>query len=155
MYRMIEAVTPLLPEDKPRYLMGVGSPDYLIEAVARGVDMFDCVLPTRMGRNGTVMTSGGRLIIRDFKYARDFRPIDENCGCYVCKNFSRAYVRHLIKAGEILGVRLTTFHNLHYLLDLMNNIRQAIIGDRFDRFRQDFYRNFEIPGEDGQPRRIW
>jgi queuine tRNA-ribosyltransferase len=154
-YKMLETVNPLLPKDKPRYLRGVGSPDYLIEAVARGIDMFDCVLPTRMGRNGTVMTSGGRLIIRDFKYASEFRPIDENCSCYDWKNFSRAYVRHLIKAGEILGVRLTTYHNLHYLLDLMNNIRQAIINDGFDRFRQDFYRSFEIPDEDGQPRRIW
>ena len=155
MYRMLEVVNPLLPADKPRYLMGVGSPDYLIEAVLRGVDMFDCVLPTRMGRNGTVMTSKGRLIIRDNIYARDFRPIDSECDCYACKNFSRAYIRHLIKAGEVLGVRLTTYHNLRYLLCLMKKIRQAIMNDSLDLFREEFYRSFEALGENGRTRRIW
>ena len=155
MYRMLNVVCPMLPEDKPRYLMGVGSPDYLIESVIRGIDMFDCVLPTRMGRNGTVMSSEGRLIVRDNKYARDFRPIDPRCGCYVCENFSRAYIRHLIKAGEMLGYRLTTYHNLYYLLDLMKKIRQAIVDDSLDSFIKSFYQSFETPGEDGLPRRMW
>jgi len=142
MYKVLEHTVPLLPEDKPRYLMGVGSPDYLIEGVIRGVDMFDCVLPTRMGRNGTVLTSRGRIIIRDAKYARDYSKLDPECDCYTCRNFSRAYIRHLLKAGEILGMRLTTLHNVKFLLDLMKKIRQAIIEDRLDEFRKDFYNSF-------------
>lgn len=154
MYRVLECTCPVLPANKPRYLMGVGSPDYLIEGVLRGVDMFDCVLPTRMARNGTVMTSEGRLIIRDVGFARDYEPIDPRCGCYACKNFSRAYIRHLIKAGEVFGIRLTTIHNLNFLLDLMKKVRQAIINDNFLSFRDDFYKSFN--GADGLPvRRIW
>jgi queuine tRNA-ribosyltransferase len=155
MYAALECTCPRLPADKPRYLMGVGSPDYLIESVLRGVDMFDCVLPTRMGRNGTVMTSQGRLIIRDQKYARDFGPMDERCSCYACANFSRAYIRHLLKAGEILGVRLTTIHNLHYLLDLMKEIRQAIIEDRLGAFRDEFYERFHAAAGGAPARRLW
>jgi len=142
MYKMLECTVPLLPEDKPRYLMGVGSPDYLIEGAIRGIDMFDCVLPTRIGRNGTVMTSLGKIIVRDAKYARDFSPMDPNCDCYACKNFSRAYIRHLLKAQEILGLRLTTWHNIKFLLDLMKNIRQAIIEDRLGDFRNEFFARF-------------
>ena len=143
MYRMLEATVPELPESKARYLMGVGSPDYLIEGVIRGIDMFDCVLPTRIGRNGTVMTYKGRLIVRDAKYAEDFRPIDEECGCYACRNHTRAYIRHLIKANEILGLRLTTIHNLYFLLDLMKNIRSAIMNDNLLDFRNKFYERIE------------
>ena len=154
MFSVLEHTCPLLPFDKPRYLMGVGSPDYLIEGVLRGIDMFDCVLPTRMARNGAVMTSAGRLIVRDFKYARDYGPIDPLCGCYACKNYSRAYIRHLIKADEVLGIRLTTIHNLFYLLDLMKKIRQAIINDEFIAFRECFYKSFrDIDG--GSAHRIW
>ena len=154
MYGVLECACPCLPADKPRYLMGVGSPDYIIEGVMRGIDMFDCVLPTRMARNGTVMTSEGRLIVRDSKYARDYGPLDPLCGCYACRNFTRAYVRHLLKAGEVFGIRLTTIHNLYYLLDLMNKIRQAIINDGFMMFREEFYAKFA--GADGRPaRRIW
>jgi queuine tRNA-ribosyltransferase len=142
MYEMLECTVPLLPEDKPRYLMGVGSPDYLIEGAIRGVDMFDCVLPTRIGRNGTCMTSRGRVIIRDAKYSRDFSSLDPECSCYTCKNFSRAYIRHLLKADEVLGIRLTTWHNLSFLLDLMKKIRQAIIEDRLGDFRKQFFRSF-------------
>lgn len=142
MYEMLECTVPLLPENKPRYLMGVGSPDYLIEGVIRGVDMFDCVLPTRIGRNGTVLTSQGRVIVRDAKYARDFSKLDPNCDCYTCRNFTRAYLRHLLKANELLGLRLTTWHNLKFLLDLMKNIRQAIIEDRLGDFRKEFFRSF-------------
>ena len=139
MYEALEYTTPVLPKDKPRYLMGVGSPDCLVEGVARGVDMFDCVLPTRIARNGTVFVPEGKLVIRNAKYARDFRPLDENCDCYACRNYSRAYIRHLIKANEILGFRLTTIHNLHYLLNLMADIRKAIEENRFEKFRRDFF----------------
>ncbi|MGI6546006.1 MAG: tRNA guanosine(34) transglycosylase Tgt [Fastidiosipilaceae bacterium] len=139
LYAMLEAVTPLMPSDKPRYLMGVGTPDYLIEGTIRGIDMFDCVLPTRIGRNGTVMTSQGRLIVRDQRFARDFNPIDPNCDCYTCRNYSRAYVRHLIKAGEIFGLRLTSLHNTYFLVNLMKQVRQAIFEDRLLDFRDEFF----------------
>ncbi|NJP41508.1 tRNA guanosine(34) transglycosylase Tgt [Oscillospiraceae bacterium HV4-5-C5C] len=139
MYRMLDATVPLLPANKPRYLMGVGSPDYLIEGSLRGIDMFDCVLPTRIGRNGTVMTSHGRLIVRDARYARDFTALDDHCDCYVCQNYTRAYIRHLLKAGEIFGLRLTTWHNLHFLLHLMEEVREAISQDRLRDFRNEFF----------------
>ena len=115
MNRVLEFTTPFMPADKPRYLMGVGSPDSLIDGAIRGIDMFDCVLPTRIARNGTLMTSNGRLVVKGAKYARDFGPIDENCDCHVCKNYSRAYIRHLIKAEETFGIRLTSYHNLAFL----------------------------------------
>ncbi|MCX7749788.1 MAG: tRNA guanosine(34) transglycosylase Tgt [Clostridia bacterium] len=142
MYAMLDCTVPLLPEDRPRYLMGVGSPDYLVEGAIRGIDMFDCVLPTRIGRNGTVMTSRGRVIIRDAKYARDYDRLDPECDCYTCRNFSRAYIRHLIKAGEVLGIRLTTWHNLRFLLNLMKKVRQAIMEDRLGDFRNEFFTSF-------------
>ena len=142
MYEMLEETVPLMPEDKPRYLMGVGTPDYLIEGAIRGIDMFDCVLPTRIGRNGTVMTRDGRLIVRDAKNAEDFRPIEEECDCYVCRNYSRAYVRHLLKAGEMFGLRLCSWHNLHFLLHLMEDVRKAIAEDRLLDFRDDFFARY-------------
>ncbi|WP_073026938.1 tRNA guanosine(34) transglycosylase Tgt [Lutispora thermophila] len=142
MYEVLEYTVPLLPKDKPRYLMGVGSPDSLIDGVIRGIDMFDCVLPTRIARNGTVMTSKGKLVVRNAEYARDSLPLDENCDCYACRNFSRAYIRHLIKAGEILGARLTTIHNLRFLQNLMKNIRDAIKEDRLLNFRKDFFDSY-------------
>lgn len=142
MYEMLDITVPLLPEDKPRYLMGVGSPDYLVEGAIRGIDMFDCVLPTRIGRNGTVMTSRGRLIVRDAKYARDFSPIDPECDCYACRNFTRAYIRHLLKVNEVLGIRLTTWHNLRFLINLMKKVRQAIMDDRLGDFRNEFFRDY-------------
>lgn len=142
MMNVLEETVPLLPENKPRYLMGVGSPDYLIDGSIRGIDMFDCVLPTRIGRNGTVFTSKGRIIIRDAKYAEDFSPIDEECDCYVCRNFTRAYIRHLFKAGEMLGMRLATWHNLRFLLKLMENVREAIRNDRLADFRNEFFSKF-------------
>lgn len=131
MYQMLEAIQPLMPENKPRYLMGVGTPDCLFEGVLRGVDMFDCVWPTRIGRNGSAITSRGRLTIRNQTYAEDFRPIDPHCDCPVCRHYSRAYIRHLIKADEILGLRLLSYHNIYYLVHLMERIRQAIEEDRF------------------------
>ncbi|MCL6444541.1 MAG: tRNA guanosine(34) transglycosylase Tgt [Alicyclobacillus sp.] len=142
MYDTLEFTTPLLPEDKPRYLMGVGSPDDLFEGVERGVDMFDCVLPTRIARNGTVLTSRGKLVIRNAQFARDFRPLDEACSCKVCQQFTRAYIRHLIKADEVLGIRLTTYHNLYFLLQIMANIRRAIETDSFLSYKQQFYDQF-------------
>lgn len=134
MYETLDETVPLLPGDRPRYLMGVGSPDALLAGVARGVDMFDCVLPTRIARNGAVFTKEGRLIVRDAACARDFRPIDEGCACYACKNFTRAYIRHLFKAGEILGMRLATIHNLHFLLDLMAEIRRRLDAGDFSEY---------------------
>jgi queuine tRNA-ribosyltransferase len=142
MYEVLEYTTPLMPKDKPRYLMGVGSPDCLIEGVIRGIDMFDCVLPTRIGRNGTAMTSVGRVVIKNAKYAEDFMPLDPNCDCYTCKNYSRAYLRHLFKAGEILSARLVTYHNLYFLLKLMENVRTAIKEDRLLDFRKEFFEQY-------------
>jgi queuine tRNA-ribosyltransferase len=142
MYEMLEETVPLMPEDKPRYLMGVGTPDYLIEGAIRGIDMFDCVLPTRIGRNGTVLTHDGRLIVRDKKSAEDFRPIEEGCDCYACRNYSRAYIRHLLKAGEMFGLRLCSYHNIHFLIHLMEEVRTAIAEDRLLDFRDEFYARY-------------
>ncbi|MGE5554403.1 MAG: tRNA guanosine(34) transglycosylase Tgt [Betaproteobacteria bacterium] len=138
MYRVLEHTLPLLPAEKPRYLMGVGSPDCLIEGVERGVDMFDCVLPTRIGRNGTIFTLAGRVIVRDARYARDFTPPDPDCDCYVCRNYTRAYLRHLFKAGEVLALRLATYHNLHFLLTLMERLREAIPAGRLKAVRERY-----------------
>lgn len=142
MLEVLEQTTPHLPEDKARYLMGVGSPDYLIEAVLRGIDMCDCVLPTRMARNGTAMTSKGKVVIKNKQYELDFRPLDEKCECYACKNYSRAYIRHLMKSGEILGARLMTIHNLRFLTKLMEDVRDAIREDRLLEFRDEFYKEY-------------
>ncbi|MDQ0877989.1 queuine tRNA-ribosyltransferase [Paenibacillus sp. V4I3] len=139
MYDVLDYTTPLMPANKPRYLMGVGSPDALIEGSIRGIDMFDCVLPTRIARNGTCMTSEGRLVIRNAKHATDFGPLDPKCTCYTCTNYSRAYIRHLIKADETFGIRLTTIHNLHFLLQLMRDVRGAIQEDRLLDFRDEFF----------------
>src|SRR5699024_3314592 len=144
MNKVLEFTTPELPSNKPRYLMGVGSPDALIDGAIRGVDMFDCVLPTRIARNGTCMTSNGRLVVRNAKYQRDFRPIDDNCSCYTCKNYSRAYIRHLIKCNETFGFRLTTYHNLYFLLNLMKNVRNAILEDRLGDFREEFFEQYGL-----------
>lgn len=143
MYDCLDHLMPYMPKDKPRYLMGVGSPDCLVEGVARGVDMFDCVLPTRIARNGTVFTRQGKLVVRNAQYAHDFRPIEEGCTCYACQNFSRAYIRHLIKADEILGLRLTTIHNLHFLLHLMEEIRENIAAGTFAEFYKDFFAEWQ------------
>lgn len=142
MHEVLEFTTPLLPADKPRYLMGVGSPDDLFEGVQRGIDMFDCVLPTRIARNGTVMTHHGKVVIKNAKYRDDMSPLDEECSCRVCRTFTRAYIRHLIKANEVLGIRLTTYHNLHFLLEMMGNIRKSIEEDRFLSYKQEFYNRY-------------
>ena len=139
MYDILEAIDPILPQNKPRYLMGVGSPDCLIEGVMRGVDMFDCVLATRVARNGTVFTHDGRLVVKNARYAEDFGPLDEDCDCYACKNFSRAYIRHLFKAGEILALRLASIHNLRFLTRMMEEMRAAIEQDCLRDWAEAFY----------------
>jgi len=142
MHAMLEATTPLLPADRPRYLMGVGSPEDLFEGVARGIDLFDCVLPTRIARNGAVLTRRGRLNLRNAQHADAPHPIEEGCACYACQHFSRAYLRHLIAAKEILGLRLTTIHNLHFMLDLMRQIRASILDGAFVAFKDEFLASY-------------
>ena len=141
MYRILHYSTPKLPENKPRYLMGVGEPLDMLEAVESGIDMMDCVHPTRIGRHGTVFTKYGRLVIKNQSYYRDDRPLDE-CDCYVCKNYTRAYIRHLFKAEEILGQRLATYHNLHFLIKLMDNARRAIKEGKFKEYKEEFIKNY-------------
>ncbi len=138
-FRMIEAARPEIPARFPVYVMGVGTPSDLVESVRLGVDMFDCVMPTRNARNGMLFTSSGHIVIKNARYAEDENPIDERCGCYVCRKFSRAYLRHLFMARELLAYRLNTIHNLYYYLNLMAEIRQAIEDDRFMEFRKKFY----------------
>ena len=151
MYDMVSHTQQFMPKDKPRYLMGVGSPDALIECSIRGMDMFDCVLPTRIARHGTAMTSVGRVVIKNKVYERDFTPLDPNCDCYTCKNYTRAYIRHLIKANESFGQRLVSYHNLHFLIHLMEQIREAIRQDRLLDFREEFFEQYGInlPGSRG------
>ena len=139
MYETVEWTTNFMPENKPRYLMGVGTPEDLIENIERGVDMFDCVMPTRNARNGTLFTSFGRLNIRGAKFKEDPNPIDEECDCYTCKNFSRAYLNHLYRAGEMTYFRLGSMHNIHYYLTLMKQARAAILEDNWIEFKKDFY----------------
>ena len=139
MYDMLEKMMPYMPENKPRYLMGVGSPDCLIEGVLRGVDMFDCVLATRVARNGTVFMHDGRLVVRNAKYAEDFTPLDPDCDCYACRNFTRGYIRHLFKAGEILALRLNSIHNIYFLTHMMTEIREAIEADALLDWANAFY----------------
>lgn len=143
MYDVLEDTTQHLPADKARYLMGVGTPDCLIEGVARGVDMFDCVFPTRVARNGMAMTHTGRLTVRNAKYAHDFQPIEEGCGCYTCRNFTRAYIRHLFKAEELLAYRLVSIHNLYFLLQFMRDMRQSIFDGTFPEFRKKFWQRYQ------------
>jgi queuine tRNA-ribosyltransferase len=144
MYAMLDITTPLLPEDRPRYLMGVGAPEDLLEGVARGVDMFDCVLPTRLARNAALFTRSGRINIRNAQFERDARPIEEGCQCYTCRSFSRAYLRHLFKAKELLAPRLATIHNVHFLLTLMEEIREAITEGRFQILKDGFLSTYPI-----------
>lgn len=144
MYRILDYITPKLPENKPRYLMGVGEPLDMLEAVANGVDMMDCVQPSRIGRHGTVFTKYGRLVIKNAKYAEDPRPLDEDCDCYACKNYTRGYIRHLFKADEILGQRLATYHNLHFLIKMMNGARKAILEDKFAEYKEEFEANYNM-----------
>ena len=142
MCEVLEYTTPLLPKDKPRYLMGVGTPDFLFEAVIRGVDMADCVYPTRIARNGAAFTTKGRINMRNARFKSDFTQLDENCDCYTCRNYTKAYIRHLFNTNEILGYRLLTIHNLKFLIELMKNIRQAILEDNLLEYKENFYNSF-------------
>ncbi|MDH3982556.1 MAG: tRNA-guanine transglycosylase, partial [Kiritimatiellaceae bacterium] len=137
-----------LPVDKPRYLMGVGEMAQMVESVARGVDMFDCVMPTRQARNGTVSTRRGRYPVKAALYKEDTRPLEEGCTCYACKNFTRAYVRHLLNVGEILGLRLITMHNLHCYLEFLRDMRAAIEEENFDEFRKEFHSGYRVVSEE-------
>ncbi len=143
MYQVLTWLQPYLPSAKPRYLMGVGAPEDLFNGVARGIDMFDCVLPTRLARHGQVLTTDGPLTIRNAAYARDFTPMDSECTCPVCRNYTRAYIRHLFKAGEILGMRLTTTHNLHFILTLMARIRDSLRTGSFMQYQTEFFQRYQ------------
>lgn len=143
MNEMLDYTLELLPKDKPRYLMGVGTPDYLLEGVARGIDMFDCVFPTRVARNGMAMVHTGRIVIKNSEYTEDERPLEDGCGCYACRNgYTRAYIRHLFRAGEMFGLRLLSLHNLFFLCRFMGDMRQSIIEGRFGEFRREFLENY-------------
>ena len=144
MYEMLDITLPALPADRPRYLMGVGAPEDLLEGVARGVDLFDCVLPTRLARNASLFTRQGRINIRNARWAQDPARIEEGCECYTCRHFSRAYLRHLFKAGELLAYRLATVHNVHFLLRLMHDIRQVIAVGTFTTFKREFLSHYPI-----------
>lgn len=147
MYSTLDETCPVLPKNKPRYLMGVGAPEDIVEAVHRGIDMFDCVLPTRIARNGSLFTPEGRVNLRNAKFAEDTRPLQEDCTCYTCRTFSRAYLRHLYKAGEISALRLGTIHNVHFVLDLMARIRAAIATDTFGEFHSRFLEHYQISNQ--------
>lgn len=142
MYEILDAMRPALPEDVPRYLMGVGSPDCLVEGVMRGIDMFDCVLATRIARNGTALTSKGKIVVRNAEYKEDFSPLDEECGCYCCRHYTKAYLRHLVNAGEILAATLLSLHNVTFLTGLMRGMREAILRGTLSEFREEFYARY-------------
>ena len=143
MYDILEETIQWMPKGKARYLMGVGTPDCLVEGVARGVDMFDCVFPTRVARNGMAMIHTGRMNMKNKQYERDFRPIEESCGCYTCRNYTRAYIRHLYKSEELLVFRLVTIHNLYFLLQFMRDMREAIVQGNFSEFREHFMEHYK------------
>ena len=150
MYQMIHDAIEYLPEDKPRYLMGVGSVDAILEGISQGVDMFDCVLPTRIARHGTAMTSSGRINIKNKKYEEDFTTLDKECDCYTCKNYSRAYIRHLIRTNEGLGMRLLSIHNLRYLISLTEKAREAIELGTFSEFKEEMFLKYDFNNKDSK-----
>lgn len=139
MAEITDQSTEVFPQEKPRYLMGVGKPEDIVDSISLGVDMFDCVIPTRNARNGTVYTRRGKLVIKNQSFQRDFQPIEESCSCYTCRRFTRAYLRHLFQAGEILGLRLTTIHNIHFYMRLVEDARSAILANRFSLWKKDFF----------------
>ncbi len=147
MYHAIGSTIPSLPQNKPRYAMGLGTPRQMVEMVARGVDMFDCVLPTRVARNGVAYTKTGYLHVSAGRYKDDSNSIEENCGCYTCKNFARGYIRHLLNTKEVLGLRLVSWHNLHFYLELMRQVRAAIREEKFESFRKEFTSNYKEPND--------
>ena len=143
MFETIHWLEPLLPVDQPRYLMGIGYPDQIVQAVGEGIDMFDTCIPTRFGRNGSAFTAAGRLVVRNGEYAKDFRPLDENCSCLVCQNYTRSYIRHLTNMNEILGLRLISYHNVYFYVQLMFKIRRAIKEERFAEFQKEFLATYK------------
>ncbi len=145
---VLDYTLPLLPADKPRYLMGVGSPGAILDAIERGIDMFDCVLPTRIARHGTAMTTHGRLLLKNKEFERDFTPVDDRCDCYCCKNYTKAYIRHLLKANEILAYRLLSIHNINFLLRLTEGARKAIKEDRFLEYKEQVYKEYGLNESD-------
>ena len=148
MYEMLAHTVHLLPENKPRYLMGVGTPDCLVEGVMHGIDMFDCVFPTRVARNGMAMTWTGRLVMKNQVFTHDHDVLEQGCGCYACKNgYTRAYIRHLVRANEIFGLRLLSLHNLYFLQEFMRRMRESIIEERFTSFRSDFLAQYKLSGK--------
>lgn len=150
MYEVVHETTPLLPDDRPRYLMGVGAPEDILQGIAAGVDMFDCVMPTRSARNGLLFTNVGKLVIKHARYREDARPLDETCDCYTCRHYSRAYLRHLFMAREILAMTLNTVHNIRFYLRLMERARASIEGGAFEQFRAEFLARY---GEEKQDER--
>jgi queuine tRNA-ribosyltransferase len=142
MFETLSWVEPQLPEDRPRYFMGIGYPDQIVKAVGEGIDMFDTVIPTRFGRNGTVITSTGRTIARNATFANDFRPLDESCGCYVCQNYTRSYIRHLFNTGEMSGLRFLSYHNVYFYVNLMKQIREAVANDQYEIFQKEFFKRY-------------
>jgi queuine tRNA-ribosyltransferase len=151
MFETVDWVAPLMPQDRPRYLMGIGLPDQMVRAVAAGVDMFDTCIPTRYGRHGVALTSAGKVNLMNAVHAQDHAPLDKSCGCGVCQKYSRGYIRYLVKAGEILGLRFLSYHNLHFYINLMRDIRQAIDEDRFNEFQKGFLANYRNTEENDQP----
>jgi queuine tRNA-ribosyltransferase len=147
MHKVVEWTAHLLPEHKPRYLMGVGTPLDIIDFVIQGIDMFDCVLPTRLGRNGSMYTTYGRINIKNARFADDFTPLDPECDCWACRNYTRAYIRHLYKAGEILAARLATYHNLYFYQRVIRGIRAAIASDTLLEFRRQFLAKYTVCGD--------
>ena len=143
MFETLDWVEPMLPQDQPRYFMGIGYPDQIVKAVGEGIDMFDTCIPTRFGRNGTAFTSKGKVVVRNGEFSKDFGPIDENCDCVVCKNYSRSYIRHLTNVNEILGLKLLSYHNVYFYVNLMRQIRQAIKEDRYASFQQEFIKRYQ------------
>ncbi|MGE5404543.1 MAG: tRNA guanosine(34) transglycosylase Tgt, partial [Candidatus Saccharibacteria bacterium] len=148
MYRILDMVDDMLPEDKPRYLMGVGTPEDLLEGVARGIDMFDCVMPTRLARHGTAYTATGKIALRNAKFSEDFSPLDPDCQCKTCRNYSRAYLRHLVKSNEILGLILLSYHNVYFLVKLMRDIRHSLEEDKFTVFYEEFLGKYSTKSKD-------
>jgi queuine tRNA-ribosyltransferase len=144
---MVDVTIECLPWDKPRYLMGVGLPEDMVDAFSRGVDMFDCVIPTRNGRTGTVFTSRGKLVVKNAEFKNDNEPIDAECGCYACRNFSRAYIRHLFNAGEILAPRLATMHNINFFVGVVSQMREALMEDRFSEWKRGFLEHYQVKEE--------
>ena len=145
---VLDYTVPLLPSDKPRYLMGVGSPGAILDAIERGIDMFDCVLPTRIARHGTAMTTHGRLLLKNKEFERDFTPVDDKCDCYCCRHYTKAYIRHLLKAKEILAYRLLSIHNINFLLRLTEGARDAIKEDRFLEYKERVYQEYGLNESD-------